>query len=146
MSCQVETRGASLPVDVRPLVLHLVAERGISDFLDRLVDILGRHRGWNDSLSLKVSRFGGEVCQLALTGSIDSEAFCESLALKVRELRTVAVNTIDRAPLVHPVMANGRIWESWMLEDIREVYEGLSPYTGDVLESGVFPSVWKRDD
>ena len=137
MSCQVETRVVSLPVDVRSIVLHLVAERGISDFLDRLVDILGRHRAWNDSLSLRMSRFGAEVCQLALTGSIESEVFLERLALKVGEFRTIAVNTIDRAPLVNPVMANERIWEKWMLEDIRDVYEGLSPYKDVPLEEGV---------
>ncbi len=116
-------------------ILHLLSDPDIRSLVKRVIKLIQLHEEAKDSLSKDLIKWGKEVCALTLYHA-KNEGFVELLAAKVHELRTIAVGKIDYAPLIEPVVANDRVWERWVLEDVRTVFDGISPYDGAKLEEG----------
>ncbi len=131
--------------------LHLRGALTRTERLDYFLDLLESPLVVTDSLSLKCAKWYGEVYQLIIE-SRETEDFLGLLAARVHEFRRFAINPIDHAPLERPIMANGKVWESWMFNHIQYLFDGFSPFDEDAeLERGVENAFacelidWQRD-
>jgi hypothetical protein len=109
-------------------VLQLLSEIDTRELVERLIQLMERFRAEEDPLSRSLLEWGRDVSRITLAYGENEEKFLEELALKVHELGSIAISKIDYATLKEPVVANGRVWESWVLEHMRVCFAGVSPY------------------
>ncbi|MDE3055969.1 MAG: hypothetical protein KGI80_04690 [Verrucomicrobiota bacterium] len=87
-------------------------ERTTDWLLERLVHIVSAHQDQQDSLSIELATWGGQLVTLYLEDA--SDACLEATIKKIGDLQKILVNPMDLAPLKHPVLVEGRLWEQWM--------------------------------
>lgn len=121
MITTVETRAPSG-------TLYLVGEESLDRKRDKnLFAILQRHQGSTDPLSLKLFEWGTRAITV-LNGAPGS--------LDFSEVFKIISSDLDHAPIDRPVMANGRLWDRFVLEEVRRLFAGKNPYNDEPLEEG----------
>lgn len=120
---------ATATITIPALVLHLRGDDGsLGSLIDEFLDIIEEYRDLTDPLSIDLGRFGEELVDLLAN---EASLNAEQVALKLHELRKIAVNPLDGSPLEHPRIAGGRIWEEWMLMQVKELFENVSCYSDE---------------
>lgn len=120
MATVVTTRTATTAT----LVLHL-REHTPDELIDEFLHILEVHQELGDPLSIDLIQWGEELALLLAEGDALN---IEQVAIKLHELRKILINPLDGSPLEEPQIAGGRIWEKWMLTQVKDLFEDTSCY------------------
>ena len=107
------------------LLLHL-REEGLDALLDELLDLLEENQDLEDPLSLALLQWGEELAELFM-----KDVSLEELAGKLYQLRKIALNPLDHSPLDNPRIAGGRVWEEWVLLQVKALFQDISCYSDE---------------
>ncbi len=106
---------------------------GITEYFGRFIQILTDHVDESDSLSEELLRIGSEIAELIQDVGIDT--LQSKLAVWMYRLGEALRSSFGGVSLREPVIEGGRVWEKWMLEDVRLLFEGELPCAeGERLE------------
>jgi len=113
-------------------------EAVLAQMVEEFCDIFSRHVDCVDELSNKLFAWQESLAPLLPEIKKDRVA----LQMHLNCLRDLLLNPLDLSPLKEPVLASGRVWEKWMLQDYTVAFlecfgdpnvELLSPYDGAPL-------------
>jgi hypothetical protein len=107
--------------------------------IDNFLDLLEAHQEELDPLSVHLTKWGEELAQLLVS---EKSLNPEQIASKLYEIRKIVINPLDGSPLDHPRLAGGRLWEEWMLEHVKELFENFSCYSDGACLSDVKPHIF----
>ena len=103
------------------LILRASRSLKVQEFVDRFVTIILKNEGNDAPKSPELTRLGEEICEVCLGTSLESDEVLHQLANKVHEIRKILSNQYDGSLIRHPVTANNRLHEAWMIRHIQRV-------------------------
>ncbi len=142
---QPEPKVLRLLLKVKDRKVQLLTREVLDVALDKLAMIAHFYRDWDDDLSRQLSDWVFEVIDLDGYSEEIDEEFVNVMEEKIKVLRTeILINSIDRAPLVNPILVDQSIWENWMWND----FSAIIPQPGRVVKLHSFALriiEWKND-
>lgn len=127
-------------ITTAPIILHLQGDDGsLASLIDEFLDISEEYQDMQDPLSLQLVRWSGELVEFFSCDDIIDE---NSVAARIHGLRSIITNPLDGSPLERPRVAGGRIWEEWMLLQIKELFSETSCYSDRACLKEVHPHLF----